>query len=137
MRLFFDTSAFAKRYVEEQGSEEVLVWCDRATELALSVVVVPEVISAFCRLQREGKISVSQYALLKEQLLHDITDALIVDTTPPVLRQAVLALEGHVLRGMDAIHVGAAIECRAQTFVTSDRRQAGAAQAMGLQAVLV
>lgn len=137
MRVFFDASAFAKRYVEEQGSEQVLQWCDRSTELALSVVVVPELISAFCRLRREGRVSPAQYALLKEQLLLDITDALIVDTSPPVLRHAVLALEGHVLRGMDAIHVGAAVECRAQAFVTSDRRQAGAAQAMGLEVVVV
>lgn len=137
MRVFFDASAFAKRYVEEPGSEEVLQWCDRSTELALSVVVVPELISAFCRLRREGRVSPEQYGLLKEQLLLDISDALIVDTTPPVLQHAVLALEGHVLRGMDAIHVGAAIECRAQSFVTSDRRQAAAAQAMGLEVVLV
>ena len=137
MRVFFDASAFAKRYVEEQGSEQVLQWCDSSTELALSVVVAPELISAFCRLRREGRVSPAQYALLKEQLLIDITDALIVDTTPGVLRHAVLALEGHVLRGMDAIHVGAAVECRAQTFITSDRRQAGAAQAMGLEVVLV
>ena len=134
MRVFFDASAFAKRYVQEHGSEQVLHWCDRSTELALSVVVVPELISAFCRLRREGKLSPTQYALLKKQLLADITDALIVDTSPAVLLQAVLALEGHVLRGMDAIHVGAAVECRAQAFITSDRRQASAAQAMGLDA---
>jgi uncharacterized protein len=137
MRVFFDASAFAKRYVEEQGSEQVLQWCDRSTELALSVVVVPELISAFCRLGREGRVSTAQYALLKEQLLLDITDALIVDTSPAVLQRAVLALESHVLRGMDAIHVGAAVECRAQRFITSDRRQAGAAQAMGLEVVLI
>lgn len=137
MRVFFDASAFAKRYVEETGSEQVLLWCDRSTELALSVVAVPELISAFCRLRREGKVSPAQYARLKTQLLTDITDALIVGTTPAVLRHAVLALEGHVLRGMDAIHIGAAIECRAQSFITSDRRQAGAARAMGLEVVLV
>ena len=137
MRVFFDASAFAKRYIEEQGSEQVLQWCDRSTELALSVVVVPELISAFCRLRREGKVSPAQYSLLKKQLLTDISDALIVDTSHPVLKQAVRALEGHVLRGMDAIHVGAAVECRAQTFITSDRRQAGAARALGLEVVLV
>lgn len=137
MRVFFDSSAFAKRYIEEHGSEQVLAWCDRATELALSVVAVPELISAFCRLRREGKVSKPQYATLKKQLLQDIADALIVDTTPLVLRHAVLALESHVLRGMDAIHIGAAIECGAQAFITADKRQADAARAMGLEVVLV
>jgi predicted nucleic acid-binding protein len=137
MRVFFDASAFAKRYVEESGTEQVLQWCDRATELALSVVVLPELISAFCRLRREGKITRRQYTALKEQLLQDIVDALVVDTTPQVLSQAVRALESHTLRGMDAIHVGAAVECGAQAFITADRQQASAARAMGLEVVQV
>ena len=62
---------------------------------------------------------------------------LVVDTTPQVLSQAVRALESHALRGMDAIHVGAAIECGAQAFVTADRQQASAARAMGLEVVQV
>ena len=137
MRVFFDASAVAKRYVEESGSEEVRQWCDRDTELPLSVVVVPELISAFCRLRREGKITRRQYTALKEQLLLDIVDALVVDTTPQVLSQAVLALESHTLRGMGAIHVGAAVECGAHAFVTADRQQASAARAMGLEVVQV
>jgi len=137
MRVFFDASAFAKRYVEESGTEQVLQWCDRATELALSLVVLPELISAFCRLRREGKITRRQYTALKEQLLQDIVDALVVDTTPQVLSQAVRALESHTLRGMDAIHVGAAVECGAQAFITADRQQASAARAMGLEVVQV
>ena len=137
MRVFFDASAFAKRYVEESGTEQVLQWCDRATELALSVVVLLELISAFCRLRREGKITRRQYTALKDRLLLDIVDALVVDTTPQVLNQAVRALESHTLRGMDAIHVGAAIECGAQAFVTADRQQASAARAMGLEVVQV
>ena len=104
MRVFFDPSAFAKRYLQEQGSEQVLQWCDEATELALSVVAVAELISAFCRLRREAKITAAQYTRLKRQLLADIGDALICDTTPAALGVAVRALESHVLRGMDAIH---------------------------------
>lgn len=51
MRVFFDSSAFAKRYVREEGSELVLYWCDQATELCLYGIALPEIISAFCRLQ--------------------------------------------------------------------------------------
>jgi predicted nucleic acid-binding protein len=112
MRVFFDASAFAKGFVEEQGC-------------------------AFGRLRRERQASPAQYVLLKKQRLLDITDALIVDTSLPVLRHAVRALESHGLRGMDAIRVGAAIDCRAQGLITSDQRQAGAARAMGLEAALV
>ena len=35
MRVFFDSSAFAKRYIaDERGTEEVIAWCERADELA-------------------------------------------------------------------------------------------------------
>lgn len=137
MRVCFDTSAFAKRYVGESGSAQVLQWCDRATTLVLSVIVVPELVSAFCRLRREGRLSVVQYERLKDELLADIADALICDTGPAVVAQAVRALEAHPLRGMDALHIGAALQSGAQAFVTADVRQAEAARGMGLQVALI
>lgn len=136
MRVYFDTSAFAKRYVAEAGSAQVLQWCDRATTLVLSVIAVPELVSAFCRLRREGRLSDAQYQRLKGELLADIADALICDTSPAVVAHAVRALEAHALRGMDAIHIGAALQSGAQAFVTADKRQADAARGMGLQVAL-
>lgn len=133
MRVFFDSSAFAKRYVaDEQGSGEVLAWCERADELALSVIAVPELIAAFCRLQRDGKITLPQYRRLKDDFMADIADALICDTSPQTLQHAVAALERHPLRGMDAIHLGAAVACAAEMFVSADHRQCVAARAIGL-----
>jgi uncharacterized protein len=137
MRVYFDSSAFAKRYVQESGTEAVLDWCERADELALAVIAVPELISAFCRLRREGIIHEKQYRRLKHDLMTDIADALLCDTTPAVISHAVKALENHVLRGMDAIHIGAALACKADTFVSGDQRQALAAQAAGLHVVTV
>ena len=37
MRVFFDSSAFVKRYVREDGSDAVLDWCERADVLLLCV----------------------------------------------------------------------------------------------------
>jgi predicted nucleic acid-binding protein len=79
MRVFFDSSAFVIRYISEEGTDTVLKWCDQATEIILSGIVLPEIISAFCRLQREGKITDTQYRQLKSLLLADIEDAAICD----------------------------------------------------------
>lgn len=136
VRVFFDSSAFAKRYLLEADTGVTLQWCERATELALSVIAVPELIAAFCRLRREGKISEGQYAQLKGDLLADLADIMIIDTTPHVIHQATLALEGHALRGMDAIHIGAAIACAAEVFITVDSRQRAAAAGMGLKVTM-
>jgi len=133
MRVFFDSSAFVKRYVNETGTDSVLEWCDRATEIVLSGVALPEIISAFCRLQREARITDTQYRSLKSMLLADIEDAAICDLTPAVLQQTVASLESNVLRGMDAIHIGSAVVMKADVFISSDKRQLDAATRAGLQ----
>lgn len=135
MRVFLDSSALAKRYIDEPGSAIVLTWCDRASELALSVIAIPELISAFRRLLREDRLTETQYAKLKSDLLADMADALICDTSPQVVQKAVEALEAQVLRAMDAIHVAGALVCGADVFVSADARQCAAARNFGLEVV--
>ncbi len=137
MRVFFDSSAFAKRYVREAGTDIVLSWCDQATELCLSGIALAEVISAFCRLQRENRVSQDQYRHLKALLMADIVDAAICDLTPEVIRHAIGALEMNVLRGMDAIHLGSALALKVDVFVSTDARQCAAAAQAGLRVVQV
>lgn len=137
MRVFFDSSAFVKRYVREEGTDSVLFWCDQATELCLSGIVLPEIISAFCRLHREQRISQQQYRQLKTLLMADINDAAICDLTPEVLRLTIISLEKTVLRGMDAIHLGSALALKSDVFVSADARQCAAAGPAGLRVVQV
>jgi predicted nucleic acid-binding protein len=137
MRVFFDSSAFVKRYIGEEGTDVVLSWCDQATELCLSGIALPEIISAFCRLQREKHVSPLQYRHLKTMLMADITDAAICDLTPEVMRHTIVALEINVLRGMDAIHLGSALALKVDVFVSADARQCVAAELAGLRVVQV
>jgi len=133
MFVFFDSSAFSKRYVHESGSDAVGEWCQRATEIGLSAIALPEIVSAFCRLKREGKITAAQYQQLKGELFADIEDVCISELSPAVIRQSVLSLEGSVLRGMDAIHIGCAVEMKADVFISGDQRQCLAAKKAGLK----
>ena len=137
MRVFFDSSAFVKRYVAEAGTDVVLDWCDRATEIGLSGIALPEIISAFCRLRREARITDTQYRQLKSLLLADIEDAAVCDLAPTVLAEAVACLETNVLRGMDAIHIGSAVALTADVFVSADTRQCEAATLAGLRVATI
>jgi predicted nucleic acid-binding protein len=137
MRVFFDSSALVKRYVDESGTAEVLAWCDNATELTVAVIAVPEMISAFRRLVREQRLTETQYAQLKGDLRADLVDVLLCETSPQVVQRAIDALEAKPLRGMDAVHVGAALVCGAEVFVSADARQCAAAAHFGLQVVAV
>ena len=136
MRVFFDSSAFAKRYLEEAGSDTVLGWCDKATEIVLSGIALPEIISALCRLRREGRLKESQYRQLKGLLMADIADIAICDLTPAVMAASLASLENGPLRTMDAIHIGSAVALKADVFVTADKRQAHAAKRAGLKVEL-
>jgi predicted nucleic acid-binding protein len=137
MRVFFDSSAFVKRYIREDGTDDVLALCDQASELCLSGIALVEIISAFCRLQRENLVSAAQYRQLKSLLMADIGDAAICDLTPEVIRYSIICLEGNVLRGMDALHIGSALALKADLFVTADARQHAAAIQAGLRVAQV
>jgi uncharacterized protein len=136
MRTFLDSSAFAKRFVEEDGSANVESLCARTSELGLSVICVPEIISALNRRLREALLTKAQYAQAKDQLMTDIRDADIIQLTPEVLTAAVLILETNPVRTLDALHVACALEWEADIFASADVRQLTAARRAGLKTEL-
>ena len=135
MKAFFDSSSFAKRFVEEQGSDKVEATCAQASELALSVICVPEVVSALNRRKRERTITDVQYGQAKARLLADVRDAVIINLTPTVIGSAIRILETSPVRAMDALHVACAVEWGAEAFASSDDRQLKAARKVGLKAL--
>lgn len=132
MRVFFDTSAFVKRYVEEPGSDRVQELCSRATQVLLSVICFPEMISTLNRLLREGKIAKEQYAGLKGTMVEDLADIEIVNVVPTVVGRAVRLLEDNSLGALDALHLGCAIEAQANVFASADQRQIEAGRRSGV-----
>jgi len=137
VKTFFDSSAFAKRYVEEPGSQAVESLCAAATELGLSVVCIPDIVSALNRRVREGSLSARQYEAAKESLSADIRDVSIINLTPYVISTCTAVLEADPLRAMDALHVACAVRWGAQIFVSADKGQIAAAKRAGLRMRLV
>ncbi len=79
MKALFDSSSFAKRYIEEKGSQEIEELCQKTTNLGISVILVPEIISGLARLKREGTLTTHSYDLAKNSLLEDARDAQIIN----------------------------------------------------------
>jgi uncharacterized protein len=134
MKLAVDSSSFAKRYVQEIGSEDLERFLEDASELAFSVVLVPEIISGLNRRMREHILTIVDYRAVKKQLMDDVTDATVLQLTPSVISRSVKLLENNALRALDSLHIACALEWRADLFVTSDRRQFIAAKNSGLHA---
>ena len=133
MKAYFDSSSFAKRFVEEEGSDRVEAACFQASELGLSVICIPEVVSALNRRKREHTLTDVQYGQAKQRLLADVRDAVIINLTPSVIGSAIHILKTSPVRAMDALHVACATEWGADLFASSDDRQLKAAKKAGLK----
>ena len=135
MKVFLDTSAFAQRYVAEQGSDKVLALCQQADSLVVSVICLPELIYTLSRLLREKKFAKADYQKLKGDAMADLADIDMCQITPDILVSVVPLLETHPLRAMDALHIACALAVEPDIFISADHRQLLAARKLGLKIV--
>ncbi len=133
IRLFLDSSALAKRYVQEVGTERVVVLCREAEEVVVSIIALPEVVSTLNRLRREGRLSQRDYHAIKQDVLADLAEASVIEVTASIVDKALACLERSPLRASDALHIATAMEVSADLFVTADRRQRQGATDAGLK----
>ncbi|MES2298046.1 MAG: type II toxin-antitoxin system VapC family toxin [Pseudomonadota bacterium] len=135
MKAFLETSAYAKRYVAEQGTDKVDALCQRCDSLVVSAICLPELISTLSRLVREKSLMKQDYQKLKHAAVSDLADVEICQITTPVIASSILLLESHPLRAMDALHLACAIAVAADVFVSADHRQLAAARKSGLKVI--
>jgi len=133
VHIFFDSSSFIKKFIAEQGSTKVDEYCQQASILGLSIICLPEMMSALNRKVREGNLSQKNYYIIKEQITADIEDIQIVNLVPEVIESTLTLLENNILRSLDALHIACAVAWGAQLFISSDKRQIKAAKNAGLQ----
>ncbi|MCD4721773.1 MAG: type II toxin-antitoxin system VapC family toxin [Desulfobacula sp.] len=133
MDIFFDSSSFIKKFIAEQGSMEVDEYCQQASMLGLSIICLPEMMSALNRKVREGNLSAEKYSIIKEQITADIEDIQIVNLVPEVIESTLTLLENNMLRSLDALHISCAVTWNAELFISSDKRQIKAAENAGLR----
>jgi predicted nucleic acid-binding protein len=135
MNLFADSSALAKRYIVDEKSEDFDGLLRESDSLAVSVLCLPEIISALCRRLRERFLTKSQYAAAKAALEADLADAAVIAIIDEVLLGSTGLLEYYPLRASDAIQISSALVWQADVFASADKRQCAAAKAAGLKIV--
>jgi uncharacterized protein len=137
MNILFDASALFKRYSGEAGVEQVLNLQMHAQQITAAAHCKTEVASALTRQWREGLFTDAEYERVLEEIGKDFAELDVLPLSSLVERHAISAMKLAPLRGTDALHVGSAQAARVDLFVTADRRQAMAAQAIGLKTELV
>jgi len=135
LNLFLDSSALAKRYIADETSEELDELLGAAHGMSVSVLCLPEIVSALCRRRRERFLTKAQYEEATRALEVDLADAVVLQITDEVVLETVRLLESHPLRSNDAIHIASARIWRVELFISADSRQCDAAKASGLEVV--
>ena len=137
MRAFFDTSAWLKIYVREPGTDRLFDISRTAEQTAICIICIPEAGAAMNRLRREGRMTAVQYESTKRTMFDDVLATVVIELTPDVLSTSFRLVENHPLRGMDALHLAAAIEWRADLFVAADQRLCSVAALAGLKVEMI
>ncbi len=137
MNVLFDASALFKRYSGEPGVNHVLGLQGQASRITAAAHCKTEVASALTRQWREGLFSDEEYERILGEITRDFDELTVMPISSLVERHAIAAMRLATLRGMDALHVGTAQAAHVDLFVTADRRQAQAADAVGLKTELI
>jgi uncharacterized protein len=139
---YVDSSALAKRYLEEAGRREVLRLL-RRYDVVTSAVVTVELRSALRRRVAEGALGVDAVPEILNRVAAEREFWALMDVSSEVLSAAEALVAAHPLRILDAIHVASARLFRSRVttpefiFVSADERQTAAAVAVGLTAKLI
>ena len=108
MRLYLDTSALVKLYVQEEGSSIVRGEVEKASLVATCAIAYVEARSAFARRRREGRLPPGEHRRVIRDLDADWEHYFLLDVTPSLIRQAAKIAEVHRLRAYDAVHLASA-----------------------------
>jgi uncharacterized protein len=138
--VYFDTSAFIKRFLDEDGSDAVRKLANSTTLAVSSWLLHAEIYAVVARKRREGVIpsktldmALADFERLgKAMLILSCQDGLLVD-----IRRLHAQ---HAIGGCDSVHLASAISYERLSgnsiaFASADRQQRNAARAEGLTVV--
>jgi predicted nucleic acid-binding protein len=139
-RAYLDTSALAKWYLNEVGSEAFVDFLQGLGSAVISSLTVTEMHSLLGRRRRMGDLSVELESLLFAALLGDIDRGWLLRTAVSDARFAeatylIARYPEHPLRTLDALHLTVAADLAVSIVATADGVMADAALSMGLQVV--
>lgn len=138
--VYFDTSALAKWYLNEELSDEVEEYIQEHGPVAISDLTAVEMRSLLARRRRERDIDIKTetrvFAIFQEDVRRGF---LIRHPLPASLADGAVNLIASLpdvpLRTLDAMHLVAAREIGATVLATSDRVMAAGCKGAGLEVV--
>ena len=139
-RVYLDTSALAKWYLNEPGSDAFVDFLQSLDVSVISSLTRTEMRSLFSRHRRMGNLTAELESLLFAAFLEDVDrgwlqlypleDARFAEATNLISRYV-----EHPLRTLDALHLAQAAQADIDTIATADTVMGNAATTMGFKVV--
>ena len=135
-RAYLDTSALAKWYLNEPGSEDFVCQIQDLDVAVISSLTQTEMRSLLARRRRMGELTHELESVVYASFLDDITQGSLQLYSVEDARFAeavnlISRYPEHPLRTLDALHLAVARHWEVETVATADAVMAGAAVSMG------
>ncbi len=133
--MYFDSSAFVKLVVEEDGSDLAAALWDGCDAAVASRLAYPEVRAALAAAGRLHRLDPAAQRRAETAWEDYWAATRPVELTETVAAQAGRLAGQHALRGADAVHLASllAVSTEATMFAVWDQRLRAGAQAVGVQ----
>ncbi len=135
---YLDTSALAKWYINEPGSELFEAFIQTQSDAVISRLTATELRCLLARRRRTGDLGVDferdAFASFERDItaghlrVHPCGDALFVEAINLIER-----LEPYALRTLDALHLALALDAGTPVLATADKIMARAGAALGFE----
>ena len=122
MKIFFDTSAYVKKYIFEDGWEKLDGLLADTTAIVVAPVYLLEIRGVIQRKLRERLITPHQAYLIKQGVDHDYDYFEKILWDEPLEQSALALIEKYQLKTLDSIQLASAHFSKADMFVTSDQK---------------
>lgn len=138
--IYWDSSAFVKKYLREVGSNAVVRRLAGDPAVATSILSYAEIRAVFARKARERNVTAAVLERLNRSFDADWQSLIVVRVNDFILPAVRDVLDRHPLRGADAVHLASALYLARRTrssnlgFACADDRLREAAGAEGLAA---
>jgi uncharacterized protein len=134
---YFDSSAFVKLLVDEDGSDLAAALWDGCDAAVSSRLAYPEVRAALAAADRASRLDAASRSRAEAAWEAYWAATRVVELTGTVTAHAGELAGRHALRGADAVHLASALAVGVPDtlFAVWDRRLRAGAQAAGVQVV--
>ncbi|MDQ3962652.1 MAG: type II toxin-antitoxin system VapC family toxin [Actinomycetota bacterium] len=135
MNVYFETSAFFKLIIDEDGSAEAVELWDVAHRAIASRLTYPEARAALAAAVRAGRVTKAELRLVRSRLESRWDQLEIVEVDDEIARASGDLAEAHALRGYDAVHLACAVALADESSIlaTWDHELREASARLGLR----